>query len=71
MIIEFENSNAFEYASKEFYGGDKVIANLEYLGKTTNQYSYSHKYIEEVLKLNRFEIQKELSIHIISGLISN
>ncbi len=71
MIIEFENASAYEYIGRKFYGSDKVLTNLEYMGEVTNQYLYSCKYIKEILEMNGFEIKKELSMHIISGLASN
>lgn len=71
IIIEFENSNAYEYVNKDFYGDDTVIVNLEYMGKITNQYLYSYKYMEKILTENGFKIKKAYSFHILSGLISN
>lgn len=71
LIVEFENTCAYEYIKQNFYCVDKVITNLEYMGEITNQYLYSYKYITELLEMNGFEIRKRLSVHIISGLISN
>lgn len=71
MIIEFENSNAYEYMQEKYYGCSKVITNLEYMQEITNQYLYSCQYLSDSLRKNGFNIKKEISIHIISGLVSN
>ena len=71
LIIEFENSCAYEYIRKDFYCADRVITNLEYMNEIINQYLYSYNYIVELLEISGFKIRKRLSIHIISGLVSN
>lgn len=71
LIIEFENSNSYEYILKGFYGCDKTIVNLEYMKEVTNQYLYSQQYLSGMLRKNGFDVKEELSIHIISSLVSN
>lgn len=50
LIIEFENSNSYEYILKGSYGCDKTIVNQEYMKEVTNQYLYSQQYLSGMLK---------------------
>ena len=70
FILEYESSWGFEYLHKDCYKKDACIITTEYIEKEHNQWLYSPKYIEKILKICNFNIIQKYPFHISDGLSS-
>lgn len=70
LILEYESSWGFEYLHKECYKKDACIITTEYIEKEHNQWLYSPKYVETILKMYNFNIIERYPFHISDGIFS-
>lgn len=70
LILEYESSWGFEYLHKDCFKKEACIITTEYIEKKHNQWLYSPKYIEKILKTCNFNIVEKYPFHISDGLFS-
>lgn len=70
LILEYESSWGFEYLHKKCYKKDACIITTEYIEKEHNQWLYSPKYVENILKMYNFNIIEKYPFHISDGIFS-
>lgn len=68
LLLEYENSFAYEYRSKLCYKADAQIIKSVYQGKEQQQWIYSYKYINRILKECGLKIISTRKFHIFSAL---
>lgn len=69
LLLEYENSFAYEYRSKLCYKADAQIIKSVYQGKEQQQWIYSYKYINRILKECGLKIISTRKFHIFSALM--
>lgn len=69
LILEFENSNSFEYLFSKEFGCSMNIVNTTYIESEHPIYIYSLKYLTSLLKVNNIEILEVTGFHILSSLL--
>ena len=69
LLLEYENSFAYEYRSKLCYKADAQIIKSVYQGKEQQQWIYSYKYINRILKECGLKIISTHKFHIFSALM--
>lgn len=71
IVLEFENSNSFEYLFKKVYKSDATIIDTEYLGNSQKQWIYSYEYITSVIRsFKNIEIVDITGFHILDSLFA-
>lgn len=68
LILEYENSNSLELVGKKEFNKKAVIVDTFYYGSERLWY-YSSSFINEILRLENFELLKKRPIHILSPLV--
>lgn len=69
LILEFENSNSFEYLLKKGFGKSISSVSTQYMEDNHKIYIYSLEYIKSLLEVNNFKIIEIEGFHIISSLL--
>lgn len=69
LILEFENSFAYEYLNKPSYKADAQIIQSIYQGVRQQQWIYSYRYIYRILKEYGFKIMSIYRFHVFSALM--
>lgn len=69
LILEFENSNSFEYLFTRYYNKPMTIVTTNYIDSNHDIYIFSLDYIIALLKINNFEIIEVSGFHILSSLV--
>lgn len=70
IIIEFENSNGFEYLFSKNFKKDTAVIKTPYLGKEHRQWIYSYQYIFSIINSFDIEIINVSGFHIFDGLFA-
>lgn len=69
LLLEYENSFAFEYRNKSCYKADAQVIQSTYQGVNQLQWIYSYKYINQILKECGLKIESTYRFHIFSALM--
>jgi len=72
IILEFENSNSFEYLFNKYYKSDAAIITTPYLDQFQRQWIYSYEYIMKIVE--SFKCIKVVDVkefHILDALFAN
>ena len=71
IILEFENSNSFEYLFTKDYKSDAALISTDYLEKEQTQWIYSYNYIINIIKsFQNIEILDITGFHIFDSLFA-
>jgi len=68
IILEFENSNSFEYRKADIYGVSSGIVTVNYRQTQHKQWLYSYKYIRKICNDFNARIENVKFFHILSSL---
>lgn len=69
LLLEYENSYAYEYKNKSCYKANAQMIETIYQGNKQQQWVYSHHYINTILKKHGLKIISTHRFHIFSALM--